>query len=368
MKKHGAPVERVSRIESHLRVNETSAMGGAVGEGYVETNRSMLDNDPRIAALDTSELDFFLPGAEKVFTKEQMQQYERDGFLVIPRLFSVEELEEFRQRFLDISNGKVKTPNMLVMQDVALAKSGNRPPRSENTVTKLQDWQDDPVLSKYIRHPKLVEYVKPFCGESARSIHTMLINKPPDVGTGTSRHPMHQDLLYFPFRPANRIVAAWTAMEKITRANGCLSVIPGSHKLGLKPHGVPQWEGGANLAYQGISDIPQDLLDKRVYVEMEPGDTVLFHPCLYHGSGRNSTKGFRKAISCHYASGEFCTFTDIPDHNYGLLDEFAPQFKKRGVNVDEMSRGEYLWVYQQRWKMRSRSIFGIEPEHWQPRS
>jgi ectoine hydroxylase-related dioxygenase (phytanoyl-CoA dioxygenase family) len=43
-------------------------------------------------------------------------------------------------------------------------------------------------------------------------------------------------------------------------------------------------------------------LEARVHVEMEPGDTLLFHPLLVHGSGRNRSSGFRRAISVHYAS------------------------------------------------------------------
>jgi phytanoyl-CoA hydroxylase len=45
----------------------------------------------------------------------------------------------------------------------------------------------------------------------------------------------------------------------------------------------------------------------RVHLEMEPGDTVFFHPILLHGSGRNRTQGFRRAISAHFASLE-CTW------------------------------------------------------------
>lgn len=70
----------------------------------------------------------------------------------------------------------------------------------------------------------------------------MFINKPPDSGALTSRHPLHQDLYYFPLRPADRIVAAWTALEEVTTSNGCLVVIPGSHRGELLPHGYPDWE------------------------------------------------------------------------------------------------------------------------------
>lgn len=61
-------------------------------------------------------------------------------------------------------------------------------------------------------------------------------------GKKTSRHPMHQDLHYFPFRPADRIVCAWTAMEKVNRQNGCLVVLPGTHKGTLQEHDYPEWE------------------------------------------------------------------------------------------------------------------------------
>lgn len=53
---------------------------------------------------------------------------------------------------------------------------------------------------------------------------------------------MHQDLHYFPFRPADRIVCAWTAMEKVDRRNGCLVVLPGTHTGTLQEHDYPEWE------------------------------------------------------------------------------------------------------------------------------
>lgn len=53
---------------------------------------------------------------------------------------------------------------------------------------------------------------------------------------------MHQDLHYFPFRPADRIVCSWTAMEKVNRENGCLVVLPGTHTGTLQEHDYPEWE------------------------------------------------------------------------------------------------------------------------------
>ena len=89
---------------------------------------------------------------------------------------------------------------------------------------------------------QITDYVECFTGPNIMAVHTMLINKPPDPGLKTSRHPLHQDLHYFPFRPADRIVCSWTAMEKVNRANGCLVVLPGTHHGDLKQHDYPEWE------------------------------------------------------------------------------------------------------------------------------
>ena len=129
-----------------------------------------------------------------------------------------------------------------------------------------------------------------------KSIHNMLINKPPGVD---GRHPLHQDLLYFPFRPAEKIVATWTALEPCTRENGCLVVVPGSQKGELLEHENPGWEY-VNYMYVGAKGVGAH--PDRVHLEMEPGDTLFFHPLLLHGSGRNRSGGYRRAISAHFAS------------------------------------------------------------------
>lgn len=76
------------------------------------------------------------------------------------------------------------------------------------------------------------------------------------IGMKTSRHPLHQDLHYFPFRPANKIVCAWTAMQKINRDNGCLVVVPGTHTGELMEHGYPDWEVSSRCLFIEIYVLP----------------------------------------------------------------------------------------------------------------
>ncbi len=241
--------------------------------------------------------------SEALFTPDELRQYQEQGYVLKRGFFSESELEPFAKRFLAIVNEEVPpVPGMTVMRDVMVAKGVVRPGSRAEAIAKIQDFHNDPVLYEgYVKHPRLLDAVEQFTGPDIKSIHTMLINKPPGVD---GRHPLHQDLLYFPFRPADQIVGAWTALESCTRENGCLVVVPGTQRGELLPHENPDWEW-VSLAYFGAKGVGAH--PARVHLVMEPGDTVFFHPVLIHGSGHNATNGFRRAISAHYASSA-CRF------------------------------------------------------------
>lgn len=281
---------------------------------------------------------------DTILTNSQRQSYEDNGFFVVKKLVPDHFLDNYCQRFIDIADGNVPAHGMTVMKDTALKKTGAK---GEHYVYKIQDFSFDDVLFEYCCLPQILEYVQCFTGPNTMAMHTMLINKPPDTGTLSSRHPLHQDLHYFPFRPANSIVCSWTAMEKVNRQNGCLVAIPGSHKGELIAHDYPDWEGGVNKAFHGITSFSEDL--QRSYLEMEKGDTVFFHPLLIHGSGANRTTGYRKAISCHYAAAE-CEYIDVSGTTQeNLAQEVLDMAARRGIQLES---------FKDAWHYRSRLVTG----------
>ena len=101
--------------------------------------------------------------------------------------------------------GKKTAERMVVMKDVMVAKGAVLPSSRLAEVAKIQDYHNDPVFFPgYACHPALLDCVEAFVGPDIKSVHNMLINKPPGVD---GRHPLHQDLLYFPFRPADKMIA-----------------------------------------------------------------------------------------------------------------------------------------------------------------
>lgn len=283
-----------------------------------------------------------------MLSREQRLFYEENGFLIIPKLVPLDYLEKYEQRFKDICDNKVNDSAVFtIMKDISYTNKST----NERVINKIQDFAYDKVLFEYCQLPQIVDYVECFCGPNIKAMHTMLINKPPDSGSLTSRHPLHQDLHYFPFRPADRIVCSWTAMERVNCDNGCLVAIPGSHTGELLDHDYPSWEGGVNKMYHGIQSLNNETMSKRVHLEMEAGDTVFFHPVLIHGSGANRTNGFRKAISCHYAASE-CDYIDVRNTSQEIIQEEIRELaRKRGVDVPDM---KYIW------QLKSRLIRGQE--------
>jgi len=109
-------------------------------------------------------------------TKEQRDFYEKNGFIVVKKLIPQHELDNYHKRFVDICHKRVQdTVAMTIMKDVSLKdKQGVDP---ERIINKIQDYQADPILSKYFQLPEILKYVECFTGKDVAAVHTMLINK-----------------------------------------------------------------------------------------------------------------------------------------------------------------------------------------------
>lgn len=229
-------------------------------------------------------------------SEEQKAHYQRDGYLVLPGLFGADAVQRFEARFVALVNAQVpRSEKIVIMRDVMVVKGAVKPETALHGVNKLLSFEDDEVLFEYALDARLLAAVRSLIGPKVMTISTNVFNKPPGID---GRHPMHQDLRYFTLRPEEGIVGTWTALSRVSRENGGLAVIPGSHRAGMAQHALPDWEyvNAGFLAADGVDP------EQRVHLEMDPGDVLLIHPLLVHGSGRNRSDGFRRAISAHFAS------------------------------------------------------------------
>ncbi|CAG4995533.1 unnamed protein product [Parnassius apollo] len=271
-----------------------------------------------------------------ILSKEQLNFYQENGFLIINGLIDFESLYNFKKRFIHIAKGVVDKGQITIVSEPALVAMGAT---GEDVINKLQNIENDDIFSTYIEDPRLLDVVSQLIdSDSVVAFHSMLINKPP----GTGRHPPHQDLYYLPIRPADKIVAAWTAIDDVNKENGCLFVIPKSHKKhSLVAHSKTS---GSNKLYYGIMDESLAPEAECVNLVMSTGDTVLFHPLLLHGSGPNISKNYRKAITCHYASGQ-CHYVPVEGTvQEPVAREIEAEARKKNFHIDFVD----FWRYKNR--------------------
>jgi hypothetical protein len=155
-----------------------------------------------------------------------------------------------------------------------------------------------PALLDVARLPAVVDLLTRLVGPNVKLVQSMLFVK----SEGRPGQAWHQDEYFIPSRDRS-LTAAWIALDDATVENGCLWVIPGSHRAGVL---YPDRETDdarfdcTREAY-GFAYREQDA----VPVEVPAGSVVLFDGYLLHRSLPNTgAHGMRRAFVSHYTSAE----------------------------------------------------------------
>jgi ectoine hydroxylase-related dioxygenase (phytanoyl-CoA dioxygenase family) len=222
--------------------------------------------------------------------KELREHFDRDGYAVARGLFSPAEIEEIKIEFETINlkqREKAHDDGIHDAEDPLFHYPRIVHPHRFN-----------PVARRYLLHGGVQECLRTLLDDEPVATQTMYYFKPP----GARGQAMHQDNLYLLVDPGT-CIAAWTAVDRVDRENGCMMVVPGSHRGNI----LCQEDGGAEVARESftgprLTRIPQGL--KAVEVPMEPGDTLFFGGSVIHGSGPNRSENrFRRSFIGHYAAG-----------------------------------------------------------------
>ena len=175
------------------------------------------------------------------------------------------------------------------------------------------------------RDPEIVELVSDVIGDDVILWGCHVFCKPPAEGYET---PWHQDGHYWPIRPL-ATCTVWVALEPSTRANGCLRVIPGSHRgQQLHPH---LHEDRQDLTLQ--QRMAEGCFDETTAVdlELEPGQMSMHDVYMIHGAEANRSPQRRTGVALRYMPGS------------SLFDRsLRPSDGKTGVPVSFATRP--LWL------------------------
>jgi phytanoyl-CoA hydroxylase len=153
--------------------------------------------------------------------------------------------------------------------------------------------QTDPFWIRLISDSRLVDIAEQFVGPNVALFATHYICKPPKDGQPVL---WHQDGSYWPLEPMD-VVTLWLAVSDSTPENGCMRVVPGTHRLKL---GEVQ-ERNDVASVLGSSMDPRLVDETRaVDVILKAGDVSIHHPNTIHGSEANTSYIWRMGLTIRY--------------------------------------------------------------------
>jgi phytanoyl-CoA hydroxylase len=230
----------------------------------------------------------------KVVGEDRVKSFVKQGYLVVENLIKPDELEVLKADTNKIARGgypnKKLQPLPADMSDAEVLR---------NILCIHQPHYISPVMEQYVRHAQICGVLSqitaahlPHWDGSVKCMQSMLFVKPP-LFPGQA---WHQDEIYIPTRDRS-LIGAWIAIDDATIENGCLYIIPGSHRQGYlypqRPHNNPDEFDFAPESY-GFDESVE------VPVEVKAGTVVFFNGYLLHRSRRNHSQGYRRVLVNHY--------------------------------------------------------------------
>ncbi|MES2391601.1 MAG: phytanoyl-CoA dioxygenase family protein [Acidobacteriota bacterium] len=215
--------------------------------------------------------------------------FERDGFVVVPDVFTGDELATLSNEVDRVVEGRAE----YLPAEQLVYEPNTEPPRVRNAF-HLHHYSD--IFLKAAKNPELLELLGSILGKPLRLYASQVFAKPALVG---SIVPSHQDMPYWPFEPYE-MISAWIAMDDSTIENGCVRHVAGSHKLGILPH-APSGVVGNSLS---VVEDPRLKELTEVPVEVRKGSVILHHCLTVHRSEPNRSPKPRRGLIYVYMSDQ----------------------------------------------------------------
>jgi ectoine hydroxylase-related dioxygenase (phytanoyl-CoA dioxygenase family) len=239
---------------------------------------------------------------------DKVEEFNKDGVLIIKGLLNADEVATMHQRAEWVASGQAPhIPSERLQVEPGVTKGEVVADTHGDSLRKMSHIAFiDEVFQAHARNPKILDVIESLLGTDIKLYQDQLFMKPPKIG---SRQSYHQDApLGFHIDPTD-MVTCWAALTDSTIDNGCLWMLPGTHRFGYLPK--EKWQEYEQLAVVG------QLSDERP-IELKAGDCSFHHGLILHSSRPNQTAQRRRGYATHYVSAR-CRYTGEPEHNDALL-------------------------------------------------
>ena len=207
----------------------------------------------------------------------RLSQYEEEGYLILPGVLRHDEVAAAAAEIERLHQVAAADPEAGSFQFEPFTDT-----RTEQGRPVLRKIEGTDRISELFActaaNPRVLEVVRELLGPDLLLFRSTLMLKPARHG---SRHALHQDVAYWPLEPPT-LVTVSIALSASDSENGCIQVIPGSHRWPVGEWGSIARDGAAAMTDRTDVDV-SELRD----VPLAAGSAVLFHSNIVHGSGPN---------------------------------------------------------------------------------
>ena len=238
----------------------------------------------------------------------QVKQYWEDGFVIVENVLDEDAVATLRKRAEWVASGEAPHISKERLQmEPRVVKGEVQVETYADSLRKMSHIAFyDEVFQAHARNPKILDIIESLIGPDIKLYQDQLFMKPPKIG---SRQPYHQDMpLGFYIDPPD-MVTCWAALDDSTIDNGCLWMLPGTHKFGIIEKS--NWEEYEQMSFSGR-------LPEERPVVMEAGSCSFHHGLILHSSRPNLTDRRRRGYATHYVSAR-CRYTGSPERNDAIL-------------------------------------------------
>ncbi len=158
----------------------------------------------------------------------------------------------------------------------------------------LQAYARDASFREFAVSPEIAVRMRQLIGpriELSQAHHNCVMTKNPAFSSATG---WHQDIRYWSFEK-RELVSIWLALGREHEENGCLWLVPGSHR---SEFGRQQYDGEKFFRADAAEN--RALVETRVPAELDAGDVLFFHCRALHAAGRNRTDATKFAAVFTY--------------------------------------------------------------------
>lgn len=233
-----------------------------------------------------------------MLTQEQINDYHNNGFLTVENVLSDDEVQRLRQvtdEFVDKSRAITENDAIFDLEPNHTADN----PRLRRLKNPIEHHD---FYNQILNHDAILEIVQQLIGKGLRTNGNKLNMKPPSHGSAVE---WHQDWAFYP-HTNDDLLAVGIAIDDMTEENGCMLMVPGSHKTELISH---HQDG----VFVGAVADPEFKPDHIAKVLVKAGGISLHHARTLHASTPNHSTKPRRLLLFQYCSIDSWPVTGFSD-------------------------------------------------------